>query len=94
MKKTRRSVRNGKPSPITAQEAVSLLQSARGYCQQAGIAVRAYNWPDGVTLTLPGVFYSLTDDGTAATFHIGTSPTAKRIGTSEAARFASAQAQG
>ena len=80
---------NGKNSlPVTAQEAVSILQSAIGYCQQAGITVQAHNGPDGVTLTLPGVFYSVTTDGTAAQFHIGTS--LPHSGTSNAERCASA----
>jgi hypothetical protein len=59
------------------------LQSAISYCQQAGITVQAHNGPEGVTLTLPGVFYTLTNDGKAAHFHIGTPPTTKRNGTSE-----------
>ena len=81
--------KKAKAQPITAQEAVSILQSAIGYCQQAGIAVQAYNWPDGVTLTLPGVFYRMTNNGTAAEFHIGTAPA--NNGTSKAEVPAQAQ---
>lgn len=83
MSKTKKNGNGKKSLPVTAQEAVSILQSAIGYCQQAGIAVQAYNWPDGVTLTLPGVFYTVTNNGTEAQFHIGTP--APNNGTPEAA---------
>ena len=77
MSKTKKNGSGKQPLPVTAQEAVSILQSAIGYCQQAGIAVQAHNGLEGVTLTLPGVFYSVTTerDGPAAQFHIGTPPT-------------------
>ena len=83
MSRTKKNGNGKKSLPVTAQEAVSILQSAIGYCQQAGIAVQAYNWPDGVTLTLPGVFYTVTNEGAAAEFHIGTPPA--NNGTAEAA---------
>jgi hypothetical protein len=77
MSRTKKNGNGKKSLPVTAQEAVSILQSAIGYCQQAGIAVQAHNGLDGVTLTLPGVFYTVTAkrEGAAAEFHIGTPPT-------------------
>ena len=83
MSKTKKNGNGKKSLPVTAQEAVNILQSAIGYCQQAGIAVQAHNGPEGVTLTLPGVFYTMTNNGTAAEFHIGTAPA--NNGTPEAA---------
>jgi len=74
MSRTKKNENANKSLPVTAQEAVSILQSAIGYCQQAGIAIQAHNGPDGVALTLSGVFYTVTNDGTAAQFHIGVSP--------------------
>ena len=69
MSRTKKNGDGKKPVPVTAQEAVSILQSAIGYCQQAGIAVQAHNGPEGVMLTLPGVFYVVTvgRDGTPPT---------------------------
>lgn len=88
MSRTKKNENANKSLPVTAQEAVSILQSAIGYCQQAGIVVQAHNGPEGVMLALLGVFYSVTNDGTAAQFHIGTAPPYN--GTSSAERCASA----
>lgn len=58
--------------PITAQEALQLLQSAIGYLQLAGMAVQAQNTLQGLQLIIPGTCYSVNTDNTAASFRIGT----------------------
>ena len=68
MKKTKRSV----GEPLTAQEALQILQSAIGYCQQAGLAVQAANSGTGLTLTIPGAYYTTANEKSGVTFHIGT----------------------
>lgn len=40
---------------IGPAEAVEILQSALGYCQQAGLMVRAGNANGGITIIVPGV---------------------------------------
>lgn len=52
-----------KPS-IGKAEAVQILQSALGYCQQAGIAVKAGNANGGLTIILTGV--TIKDAGLSA----------------------------
>lgn len=99
MSKTRRYSRCGKrgpsmkcPSPraITAQEALSMLESAVSYCQSAGLSVAAANGDNGTLgLFIPNAHYTLrvTDDGTRAAFRLGAgsvsaqSDTAERNGT-------------
>jgi hypothetical protein len=58
-------------APITAQEAIELLQSAIGYLQMAGITVQAQNSPAELILTIPNASYSMSGDGAAAKFNIG-----------------------
>jgi len=70
-----------------------MLQSAVGYLQQDGVTVQAQNLPHGLALTVPGAFYSLSDNGTSATFHIGTPPHAERNGTPEAERTGTPEAE-
>lgn len=70
------------PQPITAAEALQLLESAVNYCQAAGLAVRAGNVPnlclsiDGAMMqgdpprfivALPEVESALAEVGTAPT---------------------------
>lgn len=62
-----------KPQPVTAQEALQMLQSAIGYLQLAGMTVQAMNQADGLTLVIPNAYYCTDDDGTVAAFRIGTS---------------------
>lgn len=45
-----------------------MLQSAIGYCQVAGLTVRAANSDAGLVLTIPDVGYALTPDGNGAEF--------------------------
>jgi hypothetical protein len=68
MKRTKRNVGEA----LTAEEALQILQSAIGYCQQAGLAVQAANSGTGLTLTIPGAYYTATDERAGVTFHIGT----------------------
>lgn len=70
MKRTRRSG----AQPITAEEALQILQSAIGYCQQAGLKVQAANSGTGLTLTIPGAYYTTVENSTEVTFHMGTRP--------------------
>lgn len=72
MKSTKRSGQDDNALPITAQEALQLLQSAIGYLQLAGMAVQAQNTPLGLQLTIPGTCYSVSADSTMASFRIGT----------------------
>ncbi len=65
--------------PITAQEALELLQSAIGYLQMAGVTVQAQNSQTGLVLTIPGVFYSTNVGGTTAKFGIRTPPNDDRL---------------
>jgi hypothetical protein len=62
--------RRAKSSPITAQEAIEMLQSAIGYLQIAGITVQAQNRPAGLVLIIPNTSYSMSHDGAAAKFNI------------------------
>ncbi len=81
MKKTRQYYRCGKrepstkcPSPraITAQEALTLLESAISYCQSAGLTVSALNGDNGTLgLFVRGAHFLLTDSGTHAAFRLG-----------------------
>lgn len=66
MKRTKRNV----GEPITTAEALQILQSAIGYCQQAGLVVKAANRKAGLTLTIPGAYYTTVDN--KVTFCIGT----------------------
>ena len=81
MSKTRRVYKCGErkqyakgPRAITAQEALTLLESAVSYCQLAGLKVRAANGEnDTLTLFIPNTHYILTDNGTKAVFRLGAS---------------------
>jgi|GEM_PF-2060985 hypothetical protein len=58
--------------PITAQDALSMLESAVSYCQQAGLTVGAANGDNGTLgLFIPNAHYLLTDNGTRAVFRLG-----------------------
>jgi hypothetical protein len=72
MSKTKHGEHNA--LPITAQEALELLQSAIGYLQMAGVTVQAQNSKTGLVLIIPGMFYSTNVDGTTAKFGIGIPP--------------------
>lgn len=81
MSKTKRLYRCGKrepgtkcPSPraITAQEALTMLESAVSYCQSAGLKVQAANGDNGTLgLFIPSAHYILTEGGTHAVFRLG-----------------------
>ena len=79
MSKTRRFYKCGKreqdakgPRAITAQEALTLLESAVSYCQLAGLKVQAANGDDNTLgLFIPNTHYILTDNGTRAAFRLG-----------------------
>ena len=79
MSKTRRSYTCGKreqdakgPRAITAQEALTLLESAVSYCQLAGLKVQAANGEnDTLRLFVPNAHYILTDNDTRAAFRLG-----------------------
>jgi hypothetical protein len=81
MSKTRRVYKCGKRKQdakgsraITAQEALTLLESAVSYCQLAGLKVQAANGEnDTLTLFIPNAHYTVTDNGTKAAFRIGAS---------------------
>ncbi len=45
--------RKRKEQPITAGEALEILQSALSYCQRAGLTVNYSNTAHGLTLYLP-----------------------------------------
>jgi len=76
MRKTFRCGKHGKcknPRPITAHEALTLLESAVSYCQQAGLQVSAANGNNGTLgLFVSNAHYVLTDNGTHAVFRLGT----------------------
>src|SRR5574341_1917443 len=55
--------------PVTVQEALQFLQSAIGYCQKAGMTVRAANMPEGLSLVIPDARYIIS--GNTAQFHFG-----------------------
>ncbi len=89
MSKTKRSARRKDPKPITAQDALTMLESAVSYCQSAGLKVNAANGDNGTLgLFIPGAHYILTDNGTRAAFRLGavsvSAPDAGNIGTSGA----------
>ena len=75
MKPTKQSGQDENSLPITAQEALQLLQSAIGYLQLAGMAVQAQNTPQGLQLVIPDTCYSVNADSTVASFRIGTPTT-------------------
>jgi len=62
-----RTKRNG-ARPLTVQEALEMLQSAIGYCQQAGITVQAANKIEGLTLIVGNAYYKVNAGVTE--FHI------------------------
>ena len=73
IKTTRQAAGTKCPSPraITAQEALSLLESAVSYCQSAGLNVQAQNGTNGTLgLFIPNAQYVLTDGGTRAAFRL------------------------
>jgi hypothetical protein len=70
MKKTKRNA----GEPLTAQEALQILQSAIGYCQQAGLAVQAANSGTDLVLTIPGAYYTTSDSKTEVAFCVGVPP--------------------
>jgi len=74
MKKTKRSV----GEPLTAHEALQILQSAIGYCQQAGLAVQAANSGTDLILTIPGAQYTTADTKAGVTFSLGAPPDLSR----------------
>lgn len=55
--------RTNKPTPIGAEEAASLLQSAVSYLQLAGLVVKAQNTPGALVLEVPRLCYSVTGEG-------------------------------
>jgi len=57
---------------ITAQEALTMLESAVSYCQSAGMKVQAINGDNGTLgVFIPGAYYLLTDNDTRAVFRLG-----------------------
>lgn len=87
MKKIRRST----GEPLTAQEALQILQSAIGYCQQAGLTVQAANSGTGLMLTIPGAYYTTVENGTEVTFALGTPPNPPKSNDDLSEKRASAQ---
>ena len=64
MSATKRKQRKPNLGPITAPDALQILQSAIAYCQQARITVQAANRDGALVLTLPGCRY-VVEDGQA-----------------------------
>lgn len=60
---------------VSAEEALQILQSAIGYCQLAGLRVQGANGDAGLTLIIPGVFYSTGNTDKGMAFRLGSPPT-------------------
>ncbi len=66
---------------VTVDEALEMLQSAIGYCQKAGMTIRAANSSDGLTLTILGVHYATRKVTGEAEFHLDAGESEPRDGT-------------
>lgn len=73
--------------PVTGLEALQILQSAVGYCQQAGMTVQAANKPEGLTLVILGGYYVISSNAAQFLFSVGDAHTSQD---NEALRFANA----
>lgn len=67
----KRTKPNGRLPRVTVDEALQILQSAVGYCQLAGLTVRGSNSETGLTLVIPGVFYTLGPTNSDFEFRVG-----------------------
>jgi len=64
--------RRKQAEPLTPAMALTMLESAVSYCQQAGLQVQAANGDNGTLgLFIPNAHYVLTDNGTRAAFRLG-----------------------
>ncbi len=71
----KRARRKRTQAPVTAQDALMMLESAVSYCQSAGLCVQAANSKDGMLgLFIPNAHYIVTDNGTRAAFRLGELP--------------------
>ena len=62
--------RRKQAEPLTPAMALTMLESAVSYCQQAGLQVQAANGADTLTLHIPNAYYTLTNNGTSAAFRL------------------------